>query len=448
MSEAAEATRAIGAWAAGLQWASAPPPVRERLLLVLRDTLGVMVRGARLPELAAVARAWEPPPGPAPVAGLRLRTTPDAAAWFGGVAVCSLELDEGNKHARGHPAAHGFPAILAMAATLPVPGREVCAALLAAYEVAARFGRATRLRPTVHPHGSWGTAGAAAGVARLLGLGAEAAAAAIDAACGLAVAAPFETALSGNEVRNAWVGASNAAGIIAARLAVAGLARCGETSRLVLGELLGTFEPGALTAELGDRYDVVLGYGKRHASCSYTHPPIDAVLALRRRHPELRPERIVSIRVETHRLAAGLDRTNWPTRLAAMFSIPYVVAAALVRDGDHLEPDATAEAARDDPSMAALARRVDVEVAEDLDRRLPAERAARVTVTLDDGRSLVEFVPNPIGDADHHPLGSAEVDRKLTGLIGSAATSRLSAVIDMLPAADSAAETLAPLGEI
>ncbi|WP_410050232.1 MmgE/PrpD family protein [Actinomadura sp. CNU-125] len=89
----------------------------------------------------------------------------DAAAWLNANALVSLELDEGNKYAKGHPAAHGFPAVLALAAERVATGADTAAAaLLAAYEVAARFGRAARLRDGAHPHGNWGVAGAARGL--------------------------------------------------------------------------------------------------------------------------------------------------------------------------------------------------------------------------------------------------------------------------------------------
>ena len=106
-------------------------------------------------------------------------------------------------------------------------------ALLAAYEVAARFGRASRLRPGAHPHGSWGVAGAAAGCARLLGLDADATAAAIDTGTGMPIAGHFSSALDGNPVRNAWMSAANLSGLAAARMARAGVARnTGTAARL------------------------------------------------------------------------------------------------------------------------------------------------------------------------------------------------------------------------
>ncbi|MQA85829.1 MAG: 2-methylcitrate dehydratase [Streptosporangiales bacterium] len=454
------AVRDLAAWAAELRVDDVPAEVRDevrdRLSLVLYDTLGVTAVGARLPEQVALARTWAPPPGPAPVIGGGLRTTPDAAAWLNAVAACSLELDEGNKYARGHPAGHGFPAVLAMAAAGRADGPTTCAALLAAYEVASRFGRATTPRSGLHPHGNWGVAGAAAGVARLLGLGPDRTAAAIDAAAGLPVAGHFDSALSGNPVRNAWMAASNVHGIAAARMAAAGVARATGTAASTLGDLLGSFAPSELVERLGDRYDVRAGYFKRHASCSYTHPPVNAVLELKRSHPDLSPGRITAVEVETHSLGAGLTRTVWPSRLAAMFSTPYVVAAAIAQPaadplapGGGLGPDATSQEARTDPDVAALADRVRVRVADDLDRRLPDERAARVTVALDDGRRLVATVPNPVGDAAYRPFGWADVEAKLAGLLGEddPVHARIRGAVRGLPDATDVTPLLQPLGD-
>ena len=79
-------------------------------------------------------------------------------------------------------------------------------------------------------------AGAAAGCARLLGLDAAAVAAAIDTGAGMPVAAHFSSALDGNAVRNAWMGASNLSGLAAARLAAGGWRACTGTAASSLGE--------------------------------------------------------------------------------------------------------------------------------------------------------------------------------------------------------------------
>lgn len=90
----------------------------------------------------------------------------------------------------------------------------------------------------MHSHGSWGVAGAAAGCSRLLGLPGEGVAAAIDAGAGLPVAGHFASALDGNPVRDAWLGASNVSGLAAARMAAAGVAHNTGTPAVSLGDVL------------------------------------------------------------------------------------------------------------------------------------------------------------------------------------------------------------------
>jgi hypothetical protein len=232
---------------------------------VLLDTLGVTVLGARQEAQRRIVTAWDPEPGRAPLIGAGRTTTVEAAAWLNATALVRLEFDEGHKQAKGHPAAHGVPAVLALAAHRDAPGPDLMAALVVAYEVAARFGRATRLRPRMHPHGSWGVAGAAAGCARLLGLDAGATAAAIDAGSGMPIAGHFGSALDGNPVRDAWMAASNVAGLASARLAAAGEARATGTAAGSLGELLGELDPAELAA--GDRRTYA-GTGRPPTACS------------------------------------------------------------------------------------------------------------------------------------------------------------------------------------
>jgi 2-methylcitrate dehydratase PrpD len=415
---AREATETLGEWAAAVQWADVPDDARDRMSLILLDSLGVTVLGARQPEQRALVEAWRPAPGPAPLMGGGRSTTVEAAAWLNASALVRLELDEGHKYAKGHPGAHALPAVLALAAELGSSGPETAAALIVAYEVAARFGRATSLRAGAHPHGSWGVAGAAAGCARLLGLPAARVAAAVDTGAGMPVAGHFASALDGNPVRDAWMSASNLSGLAAARMAAAGIARNTGTAATSLGELLGTFDPAALTTELGDRWDVRNGYFKRHASCSFTHPVADAVLELRPTLPA-DPADVDDILVETHSLGAGLARQTWDSRLGALFSTPFVVAAALVHG--HVRPEASADEARGDSRVQTLARRVRVVAAPDLDARLPAERAARVTVRAA-GRDLSLEVPNPVGDAAHHPLTESNVLALLSGWLADEET--------------------------
>jgi 2-methylcitrate dehydratase PrpD len=446
ITPAIEATRQLGAWAASLDWDDVPQAEQDRLSLILIDTLGVMAVGAREPEQQRLVTAWRPPPGSAPVVGANLLTTVEAAAWLNATALVRLELDEGHKYAKGHPAAHGFPAVLALAADTNATGPDTMAALVACYEVAARFGRATRLRPGAHPHGSWGVAGAAAGCARLLALRPDQVAAAIDTGAGMPIAGHFSSALDGNPVRDAWMSASNLSGIAAARMAAADIARNTGTAALSLGQLLGEFDSSELTDALGERWDLSSGYFKRHASCSFTHPAADAALAIREAMTPAQVASIDEIRIETHSLAAELGRTEWDERLSALFSMPFVVAAALHHG--NVSPAVSTEEQLQNPEVRALAAKVTVVMSDELDARLPDERAARVTIRFGETKQVVE-VPNPIGDSAYHPLGESEVLSLLHSLLpGDGAVETIRSVVKELPSSHEARQLLQQLAVI
>ncbi len=408
----------LGRFVSEFRWGSAGPGLRQQLVLTLLDTLGVMIVGRPNPRDAGARGGLGPAARvPRSCSGWRRSAGTGAAAYLNGVSAVTLELDEGNKYARGHPASHTFPAALAVAQERNASGAELAAALVVGYESASRFGRATRLKPGVHPHGNWGVAGAAAAVSRLVGLDPASTAAALDTAGGMALATPFESALVGNAVRNAWVGAANVSGLVAARMAAAGISSVDGTPASTLGGILGVLDPEELVTGLGSRFDLENGYFKRHASCSYTHPPADAVLDILAENPDLRPEQVSSVRVETHGIAAPLKRTECRTRLAAMFSIPYVVAAAMVEGNCH--PAAFDDVRRRDPAIRRLMSVTRVVVTEEFDRRLPEDRGARVIVALEDGSMLVSEVPNPVGDVAHEPFGLRQIREKLEPLLGA-----------------------------
>jgi len=78
-------------------------------------------------------------------------------------------------------------------------------------------------------------------------------------------------------------------------------------------------------------------------------------------------------------------------------------------------PRESSPAGLEDEAVRDLARRVTVQECADLTGRLPAERAARVTITMRDGSEHKGDAPNPIGDADHHPLKEADLLGLLEG---------------------------------
>lgn len=427
-----QAVDRLADFSAELEYDDLPAAVRERLGLMLVDLFGVTLAGFRTPEMRALVEAWSSPAGGVRVPGTKVRTTATTASYLSAIAACLLELDEGNKYAAGHPAAHVVFAAVAATRTSKkeVSGKQFLTAVAAGYEVAARFGQATRRDARWHTHGHWGVTGAACAATLLLGGNTEQVAAAIDSATGLMHVTPWEAVLSGDFTRNLWIAGANLAGFNAARLALAGLVHNRGSSAYSLGDLVGSLDPDVLVRDLGDRWLTAAGYLKQHSSCSYTHAAIDLAQTLRDAGTWTDPDDVTSVRVRIHSLAAPLFRRHPRSRLAAMFSLPFVVATTVVSGrvtADTMQPGSPAFAAAEE-----FSERVEVAVDERLDGYLPDLRCTEIEVALRDGSTVSLSQPNPIGDVAHFPLGPEEVAVKLSSLIGAADAERVARVVDQL----------------
>ena len=78
-------------------------------------------------------------------------------------------MDEGNRLGGGHAAIHVLPAALAVAEERGSSGKEFLESVIAGYEVTSHIGTGTKVKKTVHSHGTWGTIGSAVATAQLLG---------------------------------------------------------------------------------------------------------------------------------------------------------------------------------------------------------------------------------------------------------------------------------------
>ena len=137
--------------------------VIEHARKVLYDSVGAIAAGAQQKEPIEMANRLTALSGhpSATVIGQKKKADPLTAALINGTAGTWLELDEGNQFARGHAGIHVVPAALAVGEDRNLSGREVLTAMILGYEIGCRIGIASKLRMTMHPHGSWGTIGAA-----------------------------------------------------------------------------------------------------------------------------------------------------------------------------------------------------------------------------------------------------------------------------------------------
>ncbi len=131
------------------------------------------------------------------------------------------------------------------------------------------------------------------------------------------------------------------------------------------------------------------------------------------------PTRIRSIEIATFRVAVeiiGQDPEKWrpKTRETADHSLPYCTAVALV-DGE-VSAEQFSEARLNDPALLDLVSRTTVVEDPALTAGYPFGIPNRVTVTLDDGSTLISEVSFPPGH-DKNPLTDAQLAVKFHGLI-------------------------------
>ncbi len=346
--------------------------------------------------------------------GTGRRADPGRAAFLNGTAGTVLEMDEGNQFCKGHPGMHTVPAALAHATGRGVSGRDLLAAIAIGYEVGARVGIATRLRPAMHPHGTWGTICAAVAVARLAGRDARAMRTTINIAAGFCIATSRRTMLEGGTVRNAYAGVSGQMGLLTHDLLEAGF----EADRDGVGEVFGrvvseTFDTNAMVEALGERWEVSRNYFKMHSCCRYNHATLDALALIGARDGAPDPARITAVEVETYGLAVELDDPSPHNTLAAKFSVPFAVATSLVNRSTGV--DAFTAQNLGNPAIRSLAAKVRLREDPAMSAALPHKRPARVTVVFDDGRRAVAQTATNRGDwAD--PYSAAEVREKYLSL--------------------------------
>jgi 2-methylcitrate dehydratase PrpD len=404
-------------------WALGPEVLRPEdvghLVTVVTDTVAAVIGASVEPEVrqAALAAPRLGGPGHATVLATGTATSPAAAALANGLAAVRLELDEGHAHAANHPSAHTLPAVLATAEDVGASGPDLLRAAAAAYEVAVRIARGVRLRRVVHPFGTAMACGAAVGVARLRGCDVATTTRAVLLAAALTPASTQRAANTGATVRNALTGVCASNGVLAVELAAAGISADPLALETVFGEVLGeSFDDRHVDSGLGDLRYLTTGYLKMHACSRWNHAPIEATELLLREHG-VRAGDVEAVEVATYDPATRLDGRDPPNGFAGKHSIPYAVAARIVRRDNGI--DAYTDEAAADPELRALMTRVSVVEDPAMTAAAPEVRAARVTLRLRDGRVLTATEDHPPGGPER-PYPAADVVAKHRTLLARA----------------------------
>ncbi|HEY8417994.1 MAG TPA: MmgE/PrpD family protein [Limnochordales bacterium] len=432
--EIARRLQELAAWAAGLELSAIPEAVRRRAVLVLADDLAAMVSSRDEPEVARVHAQLLRRGGP-PMAtifrGGDARTDPFSAAVGNALAANWSELDEGYRKATCHAGLYTLPALLAEAEAAGRPWDEVLRALVIGYEVATRLARAWRFPALkLHPHAIFGAVGAAAAVAALRRHDADRFLNALTGAATLVAVGPYNHAVRGALVRNGWAAAGAVCGMLMADWAEAGIGGLPDTPYDVYTEALGgDAAPELLVHDLGQEWAVANGYHKLYACCQYAHSAVEAALAITA--DPCWPGRVDAVErvvVETHRLGLTLDNFEPQTTLAARFSMPHIVATALVlKDAG---PRAFSAQTLHHPEIRELRRRLELRPFTP-ELPWPHDRPARVTVRLRGGQELSRECLSAKGGPDR-PLSEQELLDKVATLTADVYPRLAETAVDLL----------------
>ncbi len=383
-----------------LRWEDLHPSTIAAAKDVVLDTFGAMIAGSRFDENANFARlaASLSGPGNSTVIGHSHRVQPVWATMVNATAGVSLEMDEGSRLGGGHPSVHVTPGAIAVGEDLGASGRAVLESIIVGYEVTSRIGSATQIRPEVHSHGTWGTIGTAAVTARLMGFDTPQTRLAMNLAMSMSPANTWTPCIEGATVRNLYPGRSGFQGIMAAHLSQCGFTAIADGPSDLYRTFLGEgFDPEAVVDGLGKpgEFRIERNYFKFHACCLYNHPALDAVEDLLREQPFAAND-VERIAVTAPPIAGIMDGQAPDNMLAAKFSIPYAVAAAVCygkTDFTAFLPDRVQNA-----DIRRLAHRVEVLADTEMSLRRYDYPAARVAVHLTDGRVLETGVSSQRGD--------------------------------------------------
>jgi len=421
-------TERLAEFCASLEYERIPADIVDKSKLCILDSIGTMLAGATtslgLNALRAGAHFETQPV--ASVLGFKRKMSPPAAALVNGTLAEIFELQDGWRFGNNHPCVV-IPAALAATQWKRATGKALLAAVVAGYEVT------NRLAAAVHPHhlaagflptGTAGTCGSAAATGKLMGFDGRRMTQALGVAGFILPISTAENLWCGYSAKPLHSGYAAKLGIEAALMAEHGFAGyplegTPERGKGVLEITSGEVHLERIVDRLGEHYTVRDVYFKAFPACRHVHGAAEATLNVVHSRP-LDPRDIESIGVYTYTLSASLLNRytdGESSMIAAQFSIPYVVAAAIVDRS--LGTEQFADRRIHDPVIIDLARRVQVIADAKIDARYPNVTPTRVEIRLRSGEVLRHQVDMPKGDP-RTPMSELELFAKFDHLAGLA----------------------------
>ncbi len=412
------------------QLEDAPPSVVRAAKYCVLDTVGAAMGAARceeIPQTAEEMSLWSKgaPEQSASIWGLGRKSDIFTAALINGLMAHALELDDMHTRSKTHVGSAVIPAAWAVAEATKARGRDFLEAVIVGYETMARVGMGldafSHRNRGFHATGLFGTFGAAAAGAKLLGLDVGQIVNALGMA-GTQSSGLRAFLAEGSGCKKLHPGRAAANGLTAAVLSKAGMTGPSHILDAEDGGLYraaaDSFDMSAVCRELGRTYEIMNIDKRLYPCCRSTHPAIDAALFLRRAHGA-EASQIERITIDTYSLGVlqcGFE--HYPTSGAdAKFSTAYVTAAAFVCG--KVSREQFLPQALKNPLIRQIAGNVSVRENAEFTKRYPHRRGCRMTVKLKNGDIRKKQVDDITGSANA-PLNPEQEMDKFMGLLASA----------------------------
>jgi aconitate decarboxylase len=363
-------TRRIAEFVSGLTYDAVPLEVRERIKLLILDSLGCAIYGAHTPwsEILLQTLSEVDQTRTTSVWGTTARLSSPHAALMNGTSVQGFELDDVHRHGVLHVGAVTLPALIAVAENhTRLSGREFLAAAVAGYEIGPRVGICMgqeHIGQGWHSGATLGVFSAAAGAARGLKLDPERTVHALG--IGGTQAAGLMAAQFGSMVKRMHAGRSSQSGLYGALLAQKGFTGIIDVFEAPYGGFCTTFsrstdrfDMAELSAGLGERFETMRIALKFYSCVGSNHTSLDAIRAIQARRPFTLDE---LSKIVIHGSQVTVDHVGWPYRpeglTSAQLNLPFCVATLLLC-GDVFVDEFKPEAVHDEARIA-LSRKVEV----------------------------------------------------------------------------------------
>jgi len=405
-------------WAVQCEWDDIPSVVKERALMLLCDDISAMVAGSVEPEVSkfreiVLSRSTS---GDSVIFAQGLPTADRiSAAAVNALAGNWCELDGGFRRAVCHAGVCTLPALLAEGQARSLTFAQLLRCVVLSYEIITRIAMTFKFDTMkVHSHAMWSSMGSAASVVLARNGTVNELIGAITAAATTTPIGPRRHLMEGVLVRNCWASAGAVHGFLSADWSASGIMGSSSSIPAVFMEILeAKMDTQALISQIGNEWSLNASYHKIYACCQHGHSSIEAVLAmldLAQNFPLI--NEIAAIDVYTFPLALSLNNSTPPTTLGAKFSLPHMVAAALIyKTGG---PRAFYRDTLSDEAVAILREKVNLMP---FDKPLipPNDRPSKIVIKTYDGKIFEQECLSSQGGPDR-PFSQDVVLKKINDL--------------------------------